>query len=569
MELLWNAAWRLFSILRLAGVTPLNIVLIAAICGVFCFYPGFFARMLRRSQLLWDAVPNRAVSAIIIAAVFPLIVRLLLLPFMPPPLPHIEDEFSNLLAADTFSHWRLTNPTHPLWPFFETFHVFEQPTYMSMYPPLPGMVLAFGKIIFGHPWWGEFLSVGIMCGAVCWMLQAFLPAGWALLGSVAVGIEFGITFYWMNSYWGSTVAPVGACLLIGSVSRLLLPRHGTQGPALYGTLAGLGIAILANSRPWEGLVLSIATGGTVLYGLVSAKQAGARRAILRALLPCVIVLAIGALATTYYCWRLTGDPLLLPYQLDRNMYAVAPVFVWEQSRPAPSYHHEVMRRLYVGFEPSYQNADRQSTLRGWAREQPNRYRMVKDVFFGNFFTILLLLCSASLFRQPAARFLLFILALFLIGIGLQRYIAPHYIAPILGVAAALKMITLRRLHACRWRGKKLGQALAVSVVVCGTITLLRNAAAQPPQSDFALQRASIEKQLEAEQRPQLVIVRYASTHNVQEEWVYNAADIDAAKVVWARDMSEEQNTKLLNYFPDRTSWLLEPDVNPLHLKPYR
>jgi len=66
----------------------------------------------------------------------------------------------------------------------------------------------------------------------------------------------------------------------------------------------------------------------------------------------------------------------------------------------------------------------------------------------------------------------------------------------------------------------------------------------------------------------LVIVRYGPSHQPDPEWVYNAADIDASKVVWARDMDERDNQELLQHFKNRHIWLLEPDQTPPKLSPY-
>ncbi len=85
---------------------------------------------------------------------------------------------------------------------------------------------------------------------------------------------------------------------------------------------------------------------------------------------------------------------------------------------------------------------------------------------------------------------------------------------------------------------------------------------------FAAERYSMLRELEHLPGRQLVLIRYTSEHDPQNDWVYNRADIDASKVVWAREMSPEQDRPFLEYFHDRNVWLLEPDMSPPKLGPY-
>src|SRR4051812_40005468 len=229
-----------------------------------------------------------------------LVVRAALLPVLGVPQPDSHDEFSYLLAADTFTHGRLTNPTHPMWTHFETFHVIQHPTYMSMYPPAQGLVLAAGQVL-GNPWIGQLLITATMCSAMCWMLQAWVPPQWALLGAVLAVLRLGILSYWMNAYWCASVAALGGALVLGA-----WPRLRKRGRPVHGIVLAVGLVLLANSRPFEGLVFSIPVGIAMLAWLMGKRRPPLNKALPALSLLCV-VLASGAAATAYYYQRVTGS----------------------------------------------------------------------------------------------------------------------------------------------------------------------------------------------------------------------------------------------------------------------
>ena len=81
-------------------------------------------------------------------------------------------------------------------------------------------------------------------------------------------------------------------------------------------------------------------------------------------------------------------------------------------------------------------------------------------------------------------------------------------------------------------------------------------------------RKPVEQRLAALPGEHLVLVRYSKDHNSGEEYVYNGANIDEEKTVWAREIPGVDMTPLLSYFQDRDVWLFEPDVDNETVSPY-
>ena len=189
---------------------------------------------------------RRKTLAVCVVGFSCLALRGALLPMMIVPAPTAHDEFSYLLAADTFAHLRLTNPTPPRWAHFESVNINMKPTYMSMSPPGQGLILAVGELL-GHPWIGIWFMAGFGCGVICWALQAWLPPKWALLGGVLSILQFGVLCYWTNTYYCTWLPASGGSLVLGAFPRL------RKRPQCHALVLAIGVSVLALTRPYEGL----------------------------------------------------------------------------------------------------------------------------------------------------------------------------------------------------------------------------------------------------------------------------------------------------------------------------
>ena len=502
-----------------------------------------FTAALAALESAFVRLAQRKKLAIAFAGLLPLIARALLLPVLPVPKPAIQDEFSYLLAADTFASGRLANPAPLLPEHFETPQELIRPVYASKYPPLAGLVMAAGEKLAGQPWLGVWLSMGVLCAAICWALQAWLPAVWALAGALIAVLQIGIVSYWTESYWGGTCAAIGGALLIGAVPRLLeQPR-----PGLAAAFAA-GLVILANSRPFEGL----------MFAIVCSVWLAARWKVrsYRLILPMALVLVPAGIWMGYYNYRLTGSVFELPYIAHDRQYALLEPVLWEShARPAPVYSSAALKDFWQADRDEKLKAHRQLfaahafDLAMWVR-----------FLVGWPLALCMLLVARPLWRDPIARRAILIgLIAYAAGPALDTRMWPHYAAPETVLAYILAACALRALRNA-WEGVDgaylMWGALAVFALpaLLGLLSPSQRYLIGSDKYITDAKHAAIEDRLEKQPGQHLVLVSYGPHHSMYEELVYNRADIGRSKVVWARSLGVEKDAELLRCYPNRDVW---------------
>jgi len=352
-----------------------------------------------------------------------------------------------------------------------------------------------------------------------------------------------------------------------------------------------GLAILANTRPFEGVLFGVPVAVALLAWMFGRRGPRFAIGLARIVLPICLLTALTISGMSYYFWRVTGSPFRVPYQVNMETYGLL-YFPWEQLKPPPEYHHAVMRDFYLG---EY-NRGRYEL----AHSHPFEKIIITIMLFWLFFfgpLLTLPLCCLAIpslgkSRKGISRktqFLLVVLVMSALGLMLTIYVPfPHYAAPSTCVVFALVMQGMR--HARIWRRKQqwTGRAIVLALpLVCVVLLVFRialavfsgSAYARTPQYEFVLTwgsprwiniaRAHAVEELSRNPGGQLAVVRYQQGHDlIFNEWVYNEADINNAKIVWAREMSPPENQNLIHYFHDRKAWLVEADENPPRISPY-
>ena len=562
--------------------------------------------------------------SLLLAGLLPLLLRLALLPWIPVPQPQIQEEFSYLLGADTFTRGSLANPPHPMAFFFDNIQLIQTPYYASARPPGQTLFLWIGEAVFRLPWLGVCLSVCLMCAAFLWMLRAWTRPTWALLGSILFAIRFGVFTYWINSYWGGAAIALGGALVLGALPRILKNQR-----ILDAFLYALGCCLLASTRPYEGLAYVLPTAILLIVWLArSPDRAALRKRSVHILLP-VLASILALLAWfAYYDFRTTGNILETAYGLWRKQQGVVPGFWWQSLRKAPVYYSPQVRQFNAVWEVAIYRGLHRSPF---ALISAMAWRLIQFLQLYVRPLLLLPLFTGALGGKPwnaggdehkARRSLLHnglwfacgllavllghslvITAVFLAWGGfllirfrgregvelswglpillllagslcaiLTTFSMPTYYAHFTAPAFVLIALGLRSLAAWR-RQKGIGQAIVVNLSISCCLMFLVSAAFsvfhirvlhESPFNWSAYEnelkdRAAAEQFLKSRPGKQLAIVRYGPRHDVLKEWVWNLADIDAQKVVWARDSKPEWDKQLIKYYFGRSVWLVQPD----------
>jgi hypothetical protein len=279
----------------------------------------------------------------------------------------------------------------------------------------------------------------------------------------------------------------------------------------------------------------------------------------------------------------TGSWTTLPYTISQYQYGV-PTSLTLQPNPVPHLpltpQQQLDYRMQTSFRPTHGE-----TLRTFLERLEYRVRYYRFYFLPPLYLALLAFLTAL--REYRFAWVAFTLALFALGANLFPAFQVHYIAAATCLFVLVSVTGLERISRWSLRGRPVGLEIAgIVFFLCAAHFLFWYSVhlfepsgisqdMRPYEAWDAInhgnpeRRIAVNRQLAEIPGKLLVFVRYSPLHIFQEEWIWNAADPDAARIVWARDLGADQDRELLRAWPERQPLLFEPDARPMALTPYQ
>jgi hypothetical protein len=284
----------------------------------------------------------------------------------------------------------------------------------------------------------------------------------------------------------------------------------------------------------------------------------------RVLVPLGAGLLIVAGAMGYYNFRITGDALRMPFVEYSDQYDIYPKFWFLPTRPAPPYRDEVMRQLHSEWERG--DYDRMRTAGGFISTILVRSWQLLATLVQPLVLVVPLFAGIAVWRLGGLGWIWLALGIFVLGMWAESWFLPHYSAP--AIPATLLLVVAGWQWLADWRlwNGRLGRILFFATF-CGLVAGAVGWAAAPPTTERFGRADLIASFPQLQEGRHLVFVRYLPGHLLDDEWVYNAADLPGERIVWARAMGES-DLSVIQYFAGRQVWLLEVGQDNLRIDPY-
>ncbi len=468
--------------------------------------------------------------------------------------PHATqiDEFAYLFAAETFVQGRLTNETHPLHESLtgarEQGFLIHEPTWQSKFPPGNSLFLAVGMLC-GDPRIGLLLSAGLAFGGLCWMLQAVFPLRWAATGTLLALLNWFLLVYFGNAMFNGYPAMFSGTLIFGALFRIV------RQPRLRdGILFGTGAVLLALTRPLEGLFTCLPAAAVLCWQVIGWRVSSEHRqaALRKALLPAGMVVLAGLSWLGYYHYRITGSAFVMPYQVWLNQ-------VGGQKFSELVYSDGVFETSLKSNGNSLPQAVLAVLKYRWQRVWVTLLTLLPPTF-------MVALLGVFRTRRDGVFWISTFTVLLVSGVVMMEQVnwyPSEYFAPIIGLLILLITSGCRGLQRLPFGRRKTGTTLACLLPMLLCLGFLEHARESVhvigPMPEY-VQRMAVIEQVLKEPGMHLVLVRYESRPDYNEDWVYNPPNVDEQLIVWAIELEETANQKLRTYYSDRTVWLFQPQL---------